>query len=84
MGGLLCTKGSHCFGIYIISKIEVLNNEFIEPNLTSNRQGELLRNLRSDLIFQLNTKDKSGYKYIELINIEMELKYPINFLERLP
>ena len=66
-----------------ISKIEVLNNEFIEPNLTSNRQGELLRNLRSDLIFQLNTKDKSGYKYIELINIEMELKYPINFLERL-
>ena len=66
-----------------ISKIEVLNNEFIEPNLTSNRQGELLRNLRSDLIFQLNTKDKSGYKYIELINIEIELKYPINFLERL-
>lgn len=66
-----------------ISKIEVLSNEFIEPNLTSNKQGELLRNLRSDLIFQLNNEDKNGYKYIELINVEMELKYPINFVERL-
>ena len=67
-----------------ISNIEVLNTEFVEPNLTSNKQGEPLRNLRSDLAFQLNSKDKSGYQYIELINIEMELKYPINFLERLP
>ena len=66
-----------------ISNIEVLNTEFVEPNLTSNKQGEPLRNLRSDLAFQLNSKDKSGYQYIELINIEMELKYPTNFLERL-
>jgi hypothetical protein len=66
-----------------ITKIEVLNSEFVEPNLTSNKQGEPLRNLRSDLVFQLNTKDKNGYQYIELINIEMELKYPTNFLERL-
>lgn len=66
-----------------ITKIEVLNSEFVEPNLTSNKQGEPLRNLRSDLVFQLNSKDKSGYQYIELINIEMELKYPTNFLERL-
>ena len=67
----------------LIIRKNILNSEFVEPNLTSNKQGEPLRNLRSDLVFQLNSKDKSGYQYIELINIEMELKYPTNFLERL-
>ena len=55
----------------------------IEPNLTINMKGELLRNLRSGLIFKLNANDERGYKLIELINVEMELKYPVNFLERL-
>ena len=67
-----------------IKTITTLSTECILPDIKKNKNGEHLLLLRSDLAFQLEmeTKDKE-YKLVELVNIEMQLGYLSDFLERL-
>ncbi len=70
-----------------INDIKVLNNEFIKKDINQNKNGEHLTLLRSDLSFQLKIQNENENEEekdkIQLINIEMQLGYPINFLDRL-
>ena len=66
-----------------IKDIKSLDKEYAEPSKTVNKNGEKLRLLRTDLSFKLKMKNKKEYNLINLINVEMQLGYPSNFLERL-
>ena len=66
-----------------IQSIQELNTEYIKYNYDVNKNLEPLRALRSDLAFKITLKDKKDCNLIELINIEMQLGFPGNFLERL-
>jgi flagellar biosynthesis GTPase FlhF len=66
-----------------IQKIELLPNEFIDTQKDSNNNGEHLKLLKSDLSYKCKTNQNEQSSIITLINIEMQLGYPLNFLERL-
>ena len=68
-----------------IKNLTLLNNEFIKNDINKNQTGEYLKSLRSDLSFQLEIQNKNEEEKdkIQLINIEMQLGYPTNFLDRL-
>lgn len=66
-----------------IEKIQELNTEFVKYNMEKNNNYEPLRLLRSDLAFKIKLNDKNESNLVQLVNIEMQIGYPINFLERL-
>ena len=66
-----------------IKSIQELNTEFVKYYPDKNKNSEPLRLLRSDLAFKIELNDKNDCNLVKLINIEMQLGYPDNFIERL-
>ena len=66
-----------------IKEIKALKTEYIKPKLIPNKNGEPLKVLRSDLSFSLKFSNNNEFNLLELINIEMQLGQPGNFLDRL-